>query len=122
MSSTAIRVLGDEKMMLTQYRLDTIDLQDQSSPSAQDHSRKHLQTDNLGHGYHQAAELRHVQNERAAEEMSLTNSWTNVSGLSEEPPSEDEDEMFANGDHVDEQMLHQNGMEHDHDDDSEGGE
>jgi hypothetical protein len=102
-------------MLLTRVRIDTIDLQDQLAPSAQDHSRKPLQTDGFGHGYHQASELRHVQHERAVEEVALTNSWTNVSGLSEEPPSED-DEMFANGDHLDDHMLHQHGMDHDDED------
>jgi hypothetical protein len=96
-------------MSLTRSRLDTIDLQDQLAPSAQDHSRTHLQQDGLG--YHQAAELRHVQHERAAEENALSNSWTNVTGLSEEPPSED-DEIFTN-DRLDDRMLHQNGNMHD---------
>jgi hypothetical protein len=107
------------KTLLTQIQIDTIDLQDQHSPSAQDHSRRPLHTDDKGHGYHQAAELRHVQHERSAEEHSLSNSWTNVSGLSEEPPSEDDDEVFGNGDrHMEDHMMHQNGgMEDDSDED-----
>jgi hypothetical protein len=91
---------------------DTIDLQDSNSPSAQDHSHK-PRASPLGIGPaapHQASELRHVEQERAAEEDNLSNAWhaaQNV-GLSEEPPTDDE-ETYMNGDHHDQQALQQNG-------------
>jgi hypothetical protein len=81
---------------------DTIDLQDQSSPSAQDHSRSPYHQPNLTPGPaapHQAAELRHVRNERAAEEVALSHGWNGAHNLSDEPPSEDDD-MYLNGNHL----------------------
>src|SRR5579871_6128350 len=95
---------------------DTLDLQDQSSPSAQDH-RKPIRGSPLGVGPvapHQASELRHVQQERVAEEESLSHSWHNTHDLSEEPPSDDETVLTpsTNGVHNnnhDEQPHQQNG-------------
>jgi len=72
--------------------LDTIDLQDQNSPSAQDHSRK-LQQGSLAQGPHQAAQIRNAQHDRQVDEAGLSNTWGSVP-LSEEPPSEDDD-MYA---------------------------
>lgn len=97
-------------------RADTLDLQDQSSPSAQDH-RKPVRGSPLGVGPtapHQAAELRHVQQDRAAEEESLSHSWHNTHNLSEEPPSDDETVLTpsTNGvhnNHHDDQPHQQNG-------------
>jgi hypothetical protein len=92
---------------------DTIDLQDQTSPSAQDHSRKPAQLAPLSQAVstapHQAAELRHAQHERAAEEMALNRQWSGMQGLSDEPPSEEED-MFVHGHSIDDgSLVQQNG-------------
>src|SRR5215469_2663879 len=97
-------------------RADTLDLQDQSSPSAQDH-RKPVHSSPLGVGPaapHQAAELRHIQQERAVEEESLSQAWHSAHDLSEEPPSDDETVLTpsTNGvhhNHHDEQSHQQNG-------------
>jgi hypothetical protein len=56
---------------------------------------------------HQAAELRHAQHERAAEEMALNRQWSGMQGLSDEPPSEEED-MFVHGHSIDDGSLQQN--------------
>ncbi|TID19084.1 hypothetical protein E2P81_ATG06062 [Venturia nashicola] len=81
-------------------RADTIDLQrDQTSPTAQDHSRKPANsttTNNNSISPHQASELRHIKEERNLEEEHLSNAWNQANGLSEEPPSEDE-ERYASG-------------------------
>jgi hypothetical protein len=53
---------------------------------------------------HQASELRHVRNERAAEEVALSHAWSNGHTLSEEPPSEDDD-MYMNGHDLDGDTL-----------------
>ena len=91
---------------------DTIDLQDQTAPSAQDHSRSPYHQPSLGHGPaapHQASELRHAHNERVAEETALSHAWNNAHNLSEEPPSEDDD-MYMNGHNLDgDTLLPQNG-------------
>ncbi|KAF2663406.1 hypothetical protein BT63DRAFT_117795 [Microthyrium microscopicum] len=92
-------------------RADTIDLQDQNSPSAQDHSKSHLNGGPVGQAApHQAAELRHVQNERHAEEVALSNAWShNGQGLSDEPPSEDDD-MYARAEQLTgDTLVHHNG-------------
>ncbi|QDS77159.1 hypothetical protein FKW77_001596 [Venturia effusa] len=82
-------------------RADTIDLQrGQASPTAQDHSRKPANSTTIANSNpispHQASELRHIQEERHLEEEHLSNAWNQANGLSEEPPSEDE-ERYANG-------------------------
>src|ERR1700760_411340 len=91
---------------------DTIDLQDQTAPSAQDHTRSPYHQAGLVLGPaapHQASELRHARNERAAEETALSHAWNNNHNLSEEPPSEDDD-MYMNGHNVDgDTLLPQNG-------------
>ncbi|KAF2225810.1 hypothetical protein BDZ85DRAFT_316942 [Elsinoe ampelina] len=65
-------------------RADTLDLQDQDSPSAQDHSKNQAQnmdfSDNLV-GSHHASEIRHANEERNDEERSLQQAW-NISGES----------------------------------------
>ncbi|KAF2104815.1 hypothetical protein NA57DRAFT_71020 [Rhizodiscina lignyota] len=97
-------------------RADTLDLQATSSPTAQDHSRQPTHPSPLGIGPaapHQAAELHHVQEERASEEEQLRQAWND--SAREEPPSEDEDEVqeTASGDESyqqrDEQAVQQNG-------------
>ena len=94
------------KKTLTVASKDTIDLQDQSSPSAQDHSRKPAQPSQNGLSSlapHQASEIRHAQKERLSEEITLVNAWNNVQGLSDEPPSDD-DATLADGHHAAEGM------------------
>src|ERR1700761_61391 len=88
---------------------DTIDLQDQTSPSAQDHSRKPHSAP-LGTGPaapHQASELRHVKEERHIEEEHLSQAWNQANGLSDEPPSDDEG-RYTDG-MQDDQAVQQNG-------------
>jgi hypothetical protein len=57
-------------------RADTIDLQDQDSPTAADH-QKHIEADSIAP--HQAAQFQHVQEERRTEEQSLEDAW-NMAG------------------------------------------
>lgn len=96
---------------------DTLDLQDQASPTAQEH-RKPVLSSPLGVGPpapHQAAELRHVQEERHQEEENLSHAWHDAQGLSEEPPSDDEAVLTqstangVNGAQHEEQTPQQNG-------------
>lgn len=95
---------------------DTIDLQDQTSPTAQEHRKPALGSP-LGVGPpapHQAAELRHVQEERHMEEENLSNAWHEAHDLSEEPPSDDEAILTpstngVNGTQHGEQTQQQNG-------------
>jgi hypothetical protein len=61
---------------------------------------------------HQASELRHIQEERHLEEDNLSHAWNQANGLSEEPPSEDE-ERYTNGmnaEQRDQSATHQNGV------------
>ncbi|KAF2432427.1 hypothetical protein EJ08DRAFT_710374 [Tothia fuscella] len=112
---------------------DTIDLQaDQTSPSAQDHSRKPHPSASGGPApqSHQAAELRHVQEERHSEEESLSHAWSQANGLSDEPPNDDDNDNndndprdFADGmhgnevtsrqQHQDQNYQNQDGDDHD---------
>ncbi|KAF9629394.1 hypothetical protein BFW01_g10597 [Lasiodiplodia theobromae] len=67
----------------TIIRADTIDLQDPGSPSAADHTRQPTQPAPLGAGPaspHQAAAIRHVEEDRANEEEGLVQSWTSPNG------------------------------------------
>ena len=94
-------------------RADTLDLKDQTSPSAQEH-HKSVRGSPLGVGAaapHQAAELRHVQHERAAEEESLSRAWHNAHDLSEDPPSDEETVLTpsTNGIHHNNHDEQQNG-------------
>jgi hypothetical protein len=57
-------------------RADTIDLQDQDSPTAADH-QKHIEADSIAP--HQAAQFQHVQEERRTEEQTLEDAW-NMAG------------------------------------------
>lgn len=60
-------------------RADTLDLQDQDSPSTQDHSKRspvqHADFSEHLVGAHQAAEVRHVMEERHTEEQNLQGAW-----------------------------------------------
>jgi hypothetical protein len=74
--------------------VDTLDLQDKSSPTAQDHSSQPEHPAPLGIGPaapHQQASLRHVEEERDAEEAKLQNAWSNAGNdLRDDPGSDDE--------------------------------
>ncbi|KAF2025156.1 hypothetical protein EK21DRAFT_104171 [Setomelanomma holmii] len=74
--------------------IDTLDLQDKSSPTAQDHSQQPERPAPLGIGPaapHQQASLRQVEEERTSEEVRLQNAWSNAgTHLREDPGSDDE--------------------------------
>ncbi|KAH7084004.1 hypothetical protein FB567DRAFT_446538 [Paraphoma chrysanthemicola] len=74
--------------------VDTLDLQDKSSPTAQDHSQQPEHPAPLGIGPaapHQQASLRQVEEERTSEEVRLQNAWSNAgTHLREDPGSDDE--------------------------------
>ncbi|KAF2111507.1 hypothetical protein BDV96DRAFT_650064 [Lophiotrema nucula] len=83
-------------------RADTLDLQDKTSPTAQDHSHQ-LHPAPLGIGPaapHQEASLRRVEDERQSEESHLQNGWSDANTLREDPDSDDERTIVAsiNGD------------------------
>jgi hypothetical protein len=95
--------------------LDTIDLQDKSSPTAQDHSHQPHHPAPLGIGPaapHQESALRQVDDERRSEESNLANgTWSDANTLREDPDSDDE-RTIVNGDHnlqQDEQAVRLNG-------------
>lgn len=88
--------------------LDTLDLQDTASPTAQDHTRQPTHPAPLGIGPaapHQQAALHHVQEERASEEEHLEQAWH--SGARADPPSDDEHD--DDNQHYDAQAVQQNG-------------
>ncbi|KAF1815425.1 hypothetical protein P152DRAFT_185202 [Eremomyces bilateralis CBS 781.70] len=90
-------------------RADTIDLQDHIFPSAQDHSRQAQNPASQGIGQtapHQAAAVRHMQEERHSEEEQLSHAWNPTDGnLHNEPPSDDEHVLFENGVHDQHQVY-----------------
>lgn len=98
-------------------RADTLDLQDKTSPTAQDHSRQPAHPSPLGVGPaapHQAAAVRHVSEERSAEESNLSRAWSDANTLREDPGSDDEKTIVdsINGDNSlqqDEQAVRLNG-------------
>ncbi|GAB7347287.1 hypothetical protein MBLNU459_g3373t1 [Dothideomycetes sp. NU459] len=59
-------------------RADTIDLQDPEAPSAQDHSHSPRLHQGPHVAAHQAAEVRHVMQERQSEEQSLHEAWAHA--------------------------------------------
>ncbi|KAF2794805.1 hypothetical protein K505DRAFT_349056 [Melanomma pulvis-pyrius CBS 109.77] len=75
-------------------RADTLDLQDKSSPTAQDHSRQPQHPAPLGIGPaapHQEASMRLVNDGRISEESHLQNgNWDDATALREDPGSDDE--------------------------------
>lgn len=87
-------------------RADTLDLQDRTSPTAQDHSHQPNHPAPLGIGPaapHQEASLRRVDDERSAEEARMQNgTWADPSGLRDDPGSDDERTVVndANGDNA----------------------
>ncbi|KAF2659696.1 hypothetical protein K491DRAFT_732310 [Lophiostoma macrostomum CBS 122681] len=101
-------------------RADTLDLQDKTSPTAQDHTNQPAHPGApLGIGPaapHQEASLRRVDDERHAEESHLQNStsWSETNTLREDPGSDDERTIVdsVNGDRElqqDEQAVRLNG-------------
>lgn len=98
-------------------RADTLDLQDKTSPTAQDHSRQPAHPSPLGVGPaapHQAAAVRHMSEERSAEESHLSQAWSDSNTLREDPGSDDDKTVVnsVNGDHSlqkDEQAVRLNG-------------
>ena len=75
-------------------RADTIDLQDKLSPTAQDHSAQPTHPAPYGIGPaapHQQAAIRHVEQDRQAEEARLQKAWSmSASTLRDDPGSDDE--------------------------------
>ncbi|KAH7139186.1 hypothetical protein B0J11DRAFT_36956 [Dendryphion nanum] len=95
-------------------RADTLDLQDKTSPTAQDHTRQPQHPAPLGVGPaapHQEATLRQVTEERHSEEIQLQNNWSSANNLRDDPNSNDE-RTLNNGDQGlqrDEQAVRLNG-------------
>lgn len=97
-------------------RADTLDLQDKTSPTAQDHSRQPQHPAPLGVGPaapHQEASLRQVTEERHSEEAQLQNGrWSTGSTLRADPDSSDDERTVVNGGErlqQDEQAVRLNG-------------
>ncbi|KAH7371281.1 hypothetical protein BKA66DRAFT_573014 [Pyrenochaeta sp. MPI-SDFR-AT-0127] len=91
-------------------RADTLDLQDKSSPTAQDHSLQPQHPAPLGIGPaapHQQAAIRHVEEERSSEEARLQNAWGNAGAALREDPGSDDERTVVNHAHV------QNGLQQD---------
>ncbi|KAK7541276.1 uncharacterized protein J3D65DRAFT_273500 [Phyllosticta citribraziliensis] len=103
----------------TIIRADTIDLQDPGSPSASDHSRQPTQPAPLGIGPaapHQAAAVKHVEEERQTEEDDLAHQWNgdqNHNGANGNPnhlehapdPNDDADMADSETEDMDDDML-----------------
>ncbi|KAK8248728.1 hypothetical protein IWZ00DRAFT_489710 [Phyllosticta capitalensis] len=101
------------------FASDTIDLQDPGSPSASDHSRQPTQPAPLGIGPaapHQAAAVRHVEEERQTEEDDLAHQWPsdhNHNGVNGNAnhlehatdPSDDADMADSETEDMDDDML-----------------
>lgn len=81
--------------MLTRKQLDTLDLQDSETPSAKDHTRQPTHPAPLGLGPaapHQDAEIRHVEEERTAEEHHLADAWAS-GGLTQDSSDSYDDSL-----------------------------
>lgn len=93
--------------------VDTIDLQDKLSPTAQDHSNQPEHPAPLGIGPaapHQQAAIRHVEKERSSEEARLHDVWTHGnSTLRDDPGSDDERTVTNNTKGHDEPAVRLNG-------------
>jgi hypothetical protein len=108
--------------------VDTIDLQEKSSPTAQDHSQQPEHPAPLGIGPaapHQQAAIRRVEQERTSEEVRLQNAWSNAGTALREDPGSDDERTVTNtanghkGMQQDEQAIRLNGgmsVDHDADD------
>ncbi|KAH6875806.1 hypothetical protein BKA58DRAFT_311703 [Alternaria rosae] len=96
-------------------RADTIDLQDKSSPTAQDHSHQPQHPAPLGIGPaapHQQAAIRHVEQERTSEEARLHDAWSDAGNTLRDDPGSDDDRTVINGNkgtQQDEQAVRLNG-------------
>ncbi|KAI4699947.1 hypothetical protein J4E81_003980 [Alternaria sp. BMP 2799] len=96
-------------------RADTIDLQDKSSPTAQDHSQQPQHPAPLGIGPaapHQQAAIRHVEQERTSEEARLHDAWSDAGNTLRDDPGSDDDRTVINGNkgsQQDEQAVRLNG-------------
>lgn len=80
---------------------DTLDLQDKSSPTAQDHSQQPEHPAPLGIGPaapHQQAAIRHVEEERNSEEARLQNAWSNAGNALAIDPGSDDERTLVNHD------------------------
>ncbi|KAF1965659.1 hypothetical protein BU23DRAFT_488808, partial [Bimuria novae-zelandiae CBS 107.79] len=93
--------------------VDTLDLQDKSSPTAQDHTHQPGHPAPLGIGPaapHQEASLRRVEEERSDEEGRLQNGQQNdANGLRDEPASDDESTVAVSGNAGDNAAVRLNG-------------
>ncbi|KAF2438627.1 hypothetical protein P171DRAFT_526266 [Karstenula rhodostoma CBS 690.94] len=94
-------------------RADTLDLQDKTSPTAQDHTHQPSHPAPLGIGPaapHQEASLRRVDDERCDEEARLQNGMQNdTDGLRQDPASDDESTVAVNGNADDNAAVRLNG-------------
>ncbi|RMZ71158.1 integral membrane [Pyrenophora seminiperda CCB06] len=96
----------------------TIDLQDKTSPTAQDHSQQPHHPAPLGIGPaapHQQAAIRHVEEERHTEEARLQDAWSEAGTTLREDPGSDDERTIVNhsngqrGTNQDEQAVRLNG-------------
>ncbi|EFQ90953.1 hypothetical protein PTT_12328, partial [Pyrenophora teres f. teres 0-1] len=79
--------------------LDTIDLQDKTSPTAQDHSQQPQHPAPLGIGPaapHQQAAIRHVEEERHSEEARLHDAWSDAGTTLRDDPGSDDERTVVN--------------------------
>lgn len=79
--------------------VDTIDLQDKLSPTAQDHSHQPEHPAPLGIGPaapHQQAAIRHVEKERSSEEARLHDVWTHGNSTLRDDPGSDDERTVTN--------------------------
>ena len=98
--------------------LDTIDLQDKTSPTAKDHSHQPQHPAPLGIGPaapHQQAAIRQVEQERNSEEARLQDAWSDAGSQLRDDPGSDDDRTVMNnanprnGPQQDEQAVRLNG-------------
>ncbi|KAL1606421.1 protein phosphatase regulator [Paraconiothyrium brasiliense] len=93
-------------------RADTLDLQDKTSPTAQDHTHQPSHPAPLGIGPaapHQEASLRRVEDERSDEEARLQNGEHNDTNGRHDPASDDESTVAVNGNAGDNAAVRLNG-------------
>lgn len=80
-------------------RADTIDLQNKTSPTAQDHSQQPEHPAPLGIGPaapHQQAAIRNVEQERSSEEARLHNAWSSAGSAMHDDAGSDEERTLVN--------------------------
>lgn len=84
-------------------RADTIDLQDKTAPTAQDHSQQPQRPAPLGIGPaapHQQAAIRHVEQERSSEEARLHDAWGHAGDTLQSDPGSDDERTTINHNHT----------------------